>query len=163
MSIKPVVSNNSPLVGLFWLDRLYLLRDLYTEVWIPRKVEAEFLEKDRVARCEALENAPWIKTVDVTDPQLAATYVRLHEGEAETLVLADECDARLVLLDDKIGRQVAEESGFKVKGTAGILLEAKQKGLIESVKPLLMRLRDNKMHLGESLITNILQEAGEID
>ena len=37
--MQPVISNNSPLVGLLGLDLLFLLRDLYTEVWIPRKIE----------------------------------------------------------------------------------------------------------------------------
>ena len=54
MPIQPVISNNSPLVGLFGINRLSLLRDLYTEVWIPKVVEKEFLKKDPVVRREAL-------------------------------------------------------------------------------------------------------------
>ena len=60
-------------------------------------------------------------------------------------------------------RQEAEEIGLPFKGTVGILLEAKEKGLIDVIKPLLIRLRDNGMHLGESLINNVLQSAGETD
>ena len=105
MPIQPVISNNSPLVGLFGINLLSLLQDLYTEVWIPRKVEKEFLKKDPIVRREALENAPWIKTIDLTDPQTAAVYVELDEGEAEALALAAEHDARLILLDEKVGRQ----------------------------------------------------------
>ena len=45
MPIKPVISNNGPLVGLWGLNLLSLLRDLYTEVWIPREVEKEFFKK----------------------------------------------------------------------------------------------------------------------
>ena len=127
MPTQPVISNNSPLVGLLGLNLLPLLRDLYTEVWIPRAVEKEFLRKDPIVRRETLKNTPWIKTVDLTDPQTAAVYVGLDDGEAEALALANEHDARLVLLDEKVGRQVAEEIGLTVKGTVGILLEAKQK------------------------------------
>ena len=163
MPIQPVISNNSPLVGLFGLNLLSLLRDLYTEVWIPRKVEKEFLKKDPIVRREALENAPWIKTVDLTDPETAAVYAELDDGEAETLALANEHDARLVLLDEKVGRQTAEEAGLRVKGTVGILIEAKEEGLIDVIKPLLIRLQDNGMHLSESLINNALQDADETD
>ncbi|MYA99300.1 DUF3368 domain-containing protein [Candidatus Poribacteria bacterium] len=161
MPIQPVISNNSPLVGLLGLNLLSLLRDLYTEVWIPRKVEKEFLKKDPIVGQEALENAPWIKTIDLTDPQTAAVYVELDEGEAETLALAAEHDARLILLDEKAGRQTAEKVGLTVKGIVGILLEAKRKGLIDSIKPLLIRLQANGIHLSESLINNALQDAGE--
>ncbi len=163
MPIQPVISNNSPLVGLFGLNLLSLLHDLYTEVWIPRKVEKEFLKKDPIVRREALKNAPWIKTVDLTDPQAAVVYVELDDGEAETLALANEHDARLVLLDEKVGRQTAEDAGLTVKGTVGILIEAKAEGLIDFIEPLLIRLRDNGMHLSESLINNALQSAGETD
>ena len=163
MPIQPVISNNSPLVGLFGINLLSLLQDLYTEVWIPRKVEKEFLKKDPIVRREALENAPWIKTVDLTDPQTAAVYVELDEGEAEALALAAEHDARLILLDEKVGRQTAEKVGLTVKGIVGILLEAKEEGLIDVIKPLLIRLQDNGIHLSESLINNALQDAGEAD
>ena len=161
MPIKPVISNNSPLVGLFGLNLLSLLRDLYTEVWIPRAVEREFLRKDLRVRREALKNAPWIKTIDLVDPQTAAVYVELDEGEAETLALADEHDARLVLLDEKRGRQTVEEIGLMVKGTVGILLEAKEKGFIDAIKPLLIALQDNGMYLSELLIDKALRQAGE--
>ena len=163
MPIQPVISNNSPLVGLFGLNLLSLLRDLYTEVWIPRKVEKEFIRKDPIVRREALENAPWIKTVDLTDPQTATVYVELDNGEAETLALANEHNARLVFLDENKGRRTAKGIGLTVKGTVGILLEAKEAGLIDVIKPLLIRLQDNGMHLSESLINDALQSAGETD
>ncbi len=163
MPIQPVVSNNSPLVGLLGINLLSLLRDLYTEVWIPRKVEKEFLRKDPIVRREALENAPWIKTVDLTDPRTAAVHAELDEGEAEALALANEHDARLVLLDEKKGRQKAKQIGLTAMGIVGVLQEAKEEGLIDAIKPLLIRLQDNGIHLSESLINNALQDAGEAD
>ena len=145
------------------LNLLSLLRDLYTEVWIPRKFEKEFIRKDSIVRREALENAPWIKTVDLTDPQTAAVHAELDDGEAEALALANEHNARLVLLDEKRGRQKAKKIGLMTKGTVGILQEAKREGLIDVIEPLLIRLQDNGMHLSESLINDTLQDAGETD
>ena len=163
MPIQPVISNNSPLVGLFGINRLSLLRDLYTEVWIPKVVEKEFLKKDPIVRREALENAPWIKTVNLTDPQTAVVHAELDDGEAEALALANEHDARLVLLDEKRGRQKAKKIGLMAKGTVGILQEAKREGLIDAIKPILTQLQDNGMPLSESLVNNTLREAGKID
>ena len=126
-------------------------------------MKKSFLRKDPIVRGETLKNAPWIKTVDLTDPQTAAVYVGLHEGESEALALADEHDARLILLDEKKGRQKAKEIGLTVKGIVGVLQEAKEKGLIDVIKPLLIRLQANGIRLSESLINNALQEAGEAD
>ena len=43
MTDKPVISNTSPLIGLSGINLLSLYRDIYTEVWIPKEVENEFL------------------------------------------------------------------------------------------------------------------------
>ena len=163
MPIQPVISNTTPLIGLSGLNYLPLLRDLYTEVWIPREVEKEFLALDETVYQEVLNSAPWIKVIDLTNPQSAAIYQGIDDGEAEVFALAVEHDARLVLLDENKGRKKAKEIGLTVKGTVGILQEAKEEGLIDVIKPLLIQLRDNGMHLSESLINNALQDAGEAD
>lgn len=163
MPIQPVISNTSPLIGLLGLNCLPLLRDLYTEVWIPREVEKEFLVVDETFYREVLNKAPWIKVVDVTDSQSATIYQGIDAGEGEVLALAVEHDARLVILDENRARQRATKIGLKVKGTLGVLLEAKEEGLIVAIKPLIIQLRTNGIRLSESLITKVLQEAGEID
>ena len=163
MPIQIVISNTSPLIGLSGLNCLHLLRDLYTEVWIPREVKKEFLAIDETVYQEVLNSTPWIKVVDLTNPQSATIYQGIDDGEAEVFALAVEHDARLILLDEKKGRQKAKEIGLTVKGVVGVLLEAKEKGLIDAIKPLLMQLRDNGIHLSESLINNALQDAGEMD
>ena len=161
MPIQPVISNTTPLIGLSGLNHLPLLRDLYTEVWIPREVEKEFLALDETVYQEVLDSAPWIKVVDLTNPHNAAIYQGIDDGEAEVFALAVEHDARLVLLDENKGRKKAKEIGLTVKGTVGILLEAKEEGLIEVIKPFLLRLRANGIYLSESLINNALQDADE--
>ncbi len=163
MPIQPVISNTSPLIGLLGLNCLPLLRDLYTEVWIPREVEKEFLVVDETFYREVLNKAPWIKVVDVTNSQSATIYQGIDAGEAEVFALAVEHDARLVILDENKGRQKATKIGLKVKGTLGVLLEAKEEGLIVAIKPLLIQLQANGIRLSESLINKVLQEAGEID
>ncbi|MDE0012176.1 MAG: DUF3368 domain-containing protein [Candidatus Poribacteria bacterium] len=165
MPPKPIISNNSPLVALLGLDRLSLLRDLYTEVWIPQEVKEEFLGIERMPRQQALNNAPWIKTVSLADVQDISTYVRsgLDLGEAAVFALAKEHDAQFVIIDELKARQHAARIGLPFKGTVGILLEAKEAGLIDAIKPLLIGLRDNGMHLSELLINNALQEADEVD
>ena len=162
MPENPVISNNSPLVALWHLDRLSLLRDLYTEVWIPQEVEKEFLETKKKSRQEALNNAPWIKTVDLADSEKASVYDRLDSGEAAVLALAIEREARLVIIDEKKARQEVLKIRLPLIGTIGILLKAKEEGLISSIKPLLITLQEKRVYLDESLIAYALREADEI-
>ncbi len=131
-------------------------------MWIPRKVEKEFLAIDETVYREVLDNAPWIKIVDLTHSQDAAVYRNLDAGEAEVFALANEHDARLVIIDEQAARQEAKKLGLPLKGVVGVLLEAKEEGLIDEIKPLLIALRQNGIYLDESLITYALGEAGEI-
>ncbi len=165
MPPKPIISNNSPLVALLGLDLLSLLRELYTEVWIPEEVKAEFLGADRMHRLQVLKDASWIKTVHLTDVEDVSTYMRngLDLGEAAVFALAKEHDAQFVIIDELKARQHAARIGLSCRGTLGILQAAKEEGLIDNIKPLLIQLQDNGIHLSESLINNALQDAGEAD
>ena len=161
---KPaVISNNGPLVALWTLDLLPLLRDLYTEVLIPEEVKNEFLATHRSVRQQALENAPWITTVTLVTPLDKWVQRGIHRGEAAVFALAKERGTRLVILDDKDARRYAKRIGLPVTGTVGILLEAKRRGLIDAIKPLLDKLLESGVRLGVSLVNDTLQEAGEID
>jgi len=162
MPTKPVISNNSPLVALWKLDLLSLLRDLYTEIWIPREVEKEFLAIKKEARQEALNRAFWVKVVDLKDQESGPSYERLDPGEAAVLALAIEREARLVIIDEKKARREVLKIGFPFKGTVGILLEAKEAGLIDEIKPLLILLEENGIYLDKSFIAYALREAGEV-
>lgn len=162
MAKKPIISNNGPLVGLWRLDLLFIFRDLYTEIWIPREVEKEFLAIERKSRQKALNNAPWIKIVDLKNSQSVSVYGRLDPGEAEVFALADEHDARLIIIDEHKARQEASKIGLSFKGTVGVLIEAKEEGLIDEIKPFLMALKENGIYLSESVITDALREAGEV-
>ena len=164
MPENPIISNTSPLVGLWTLGLLYLLRDLYTEVLIPEEVQDEFFATEQPFRRDALKNAPWIRVVTLTPPLDDTTYPNvIHRGEAAVFDLAKKRDARLVILDDLEARRYAKRIGLPTKGTVGVLLEAKRNGSIDTIKPLLDVLLENGVHLGASLVNEALQKAGELD
>ena len=163
MPEKPVIINNSPLVALWQLGHLALLRELYTKVLIPEEVEEEFLRKNRDIRKAALHDATWLEIVPLAMPLDDSDYQELDRGEAAVLALAEERDARLVIFDDLDARQHARHLRLNITGTLGVLVAAKQKGLIDVIEPLLMQLRDNGMYLADAIINDALQQAGEID
>ena len=86
----------------------------------------------------------------------------INDGEAASIILAVEEDTGLIILDDKDARKIAEKLGLKVMGTAGILLLAKKKGIIEEIKPILEEMRTSGFYLSDSIIKIVLREAGEL-
>ena len=87
--------------------------------------------------------------------------VQLHDGEVEVMILGRELEAELLIIDDYLAREYAKYLGFKVTGTFGLLLKAKEKGIIEYVKPLVDGLVDNGIYIDDKLYQNILGIAGE--
>ena len=98
---KPVISNTSPLIGLWALNLFPLLRELYTEVLIPEEVRDEFFATESETREAALKSAPWIRTVRLRNPENIAMHEEVDIGEAAVFALAEEREARLVILDDR--------------------------------------------------------------
>jgi len=133
MPAGPVISNNTPLVAPWALGRLDLLRDLYGTVLIPPSVHAEFVATDSDLRLGALSEAPWIEVRSLDQPRQALAFAGLDLGEAEVLALAEQTDARLVLIDERKARRFARRLGRPLAGTVGILLLAKEVGQIENV------------------------------
>ena len=161
MPAGPVVANNTPLVALWVLGDLELLRDLYGEVLIPDAVRAEFLATESAERDAGLANAPWIKSVSLADARHVLVYVGLDQGEAEALALAEELKATLVLMDERKGRRYAQRLGIPVTGTLGLLLLAKQRNLVPALKPLVSQLQEAGLYLRPELVERALTLANE--
>jgi len=153
--------NNTPLVALWSIGQLDLLKGLFGEVFIPSAVRDEFLATERMPRQATLDAATWIKVVPLAEPQRVRVYVGLDQGEAEVLALAEERAARLVIIDERRGRRYAQRLGLPLTGTVGILLLAKEQGLIETIAPLLTELQNTGLYLASSLVTKALNLAGE--
>lgn len=88
-------------------------------------------------------------------------FFDLDKGEAEVLILSQEIDADLVIIDEVVARPFAKQIGVKMTGTLGILLKAKEKGFILSVKELILKLREKGTWFHPKLITKIVELAGE--
>jgi uncharacterized protein len=69
-----------------------------------------------------------------------------------------------VLIDERRGRLVASRLNFRYTGILGILVEAKSKGLITEVKPLLDALiNEAGFWVAEPLYNSTLQLVNEIN
>jgi uncharacterized protein len=159
-----IVSNSSPLVALSAIGRLELLRDLYGAISIPQAVHHEVVVQgfDRPGAIE-VQSFAWIACSNVGSP-LVVTALRgkLDQGEAEAIALAVELRADLLLMDERLGRIEAARFGLRFIGTLGVLIEAKARGHLREVRPILDELKTRAgFHLSDALHARVLQETGE--
>lgn len=160
-----MVSNTSPIIGLAKIGRISLLKSIAEEVLIPPLVYRELLgkigsESDQIDR--ALND--FIRIMDLMPLEIATenAVADLDEGEKQAVALAATMKENvLLLLDDRAGRQVAEKLNIPTTGLLGILLLAKEKGLVGNVVPLIEELRDNGYWLSDEVIDVARRLAGE--
>lgn len=160
-----VVSDTSPVSGLFRIERLELLRQLCSHIVIPNAVRAELLELEkREIDLVQIKNVPWIEVRSITSHVELEKFLRVVDrGEAEAIVLAKELKSTVLLIDETIGRSVAQDEGLNVVGLLGVLLLAKRKRLIKAVKPVLDELIDiASFRMTPELYNRILTMADEI-
>ena len=160
-----VISNTSPLTNLAAIGHFDLLRPLYGELLIAEAVWEELNAGGQAwPGRDAVADAAWIvRRAVVNRPLVTALRERLDPGEAETIALAVECPPPFVLMDEKEGRRTAQRLGLKTVGVVGVLLEAKARGLIAEVGPLLERLRQEAgFYLSDRVIHEARAFCGEV-
>ena len=159
-----VVCNATPVIALAAVGRLELLRAVYGEINIP---DAVFHEVAVTGAGEPgareITEASWIKRHTVRNTALiSALALELDAGEAEAIALALDLTAGLILLDERRGRHAAARLGLNVAGTLGVLIAAKDRGLLGSVRPVLDELRVRAgFWIGDELHSAVLKIAGE--
>jgi uncharacterized protein len=143
------------------------LHDLYGGIVIPEEVRRELIQpgNSNPGAIEVLTE-PWITTRSVTNIDQVRSLLQQHDdldiGEAEAIILALELGADLLLVDEGVGRRVAAELEIPNTGVLGMLLDAKERGMLNAVKPVLDDLiHEAGFYVGSSLYTYILDLAGE--
>ena len=87
----------------------------------------------------------------------------LDRGESEALVLAREVGARFVLVDERAARRLCLELELIPVGTLGILLRAKEYGLIPSIRDRINKLSEAGFYLSDGVKRDVLNLASEAD
>jgi len=168
MRLPPViVADAGPLIGLAKIGRLSLLRELYGEILIPPAVHAELQAgSQRPGSGELLDalSQSWIKVANSVDIS-SAIYVELKQfldaGEAEAIALALHHPIHLLLIDERLGRIVAQRKGARITGTGAILLAAKQLGYITGIQQELDALHQAGYRLSARLRKELAAMGGE--
>jgi len=157
-----VVCNTSPLQYLHQIGQLRILPALAGSIIVPISVQAEL--DAGIAKgldLPKIENLNWIQIRAPISVKAASLITDLGPGESQVLMLALETPGSIALLDDGLARRVAIARGIPIKGTLGLLLDAKRAGHITVVKPSLDKLQDLGFRLAEPTRAAVLKLAGE--
>ena len=159
------VCNTSPISNLIQIANFSLLPRQFDAVYVPPDVIVELDAGTEVlGEWRSTPSASALQVRAPTDAillrDLAAT---LHQGEAAAIALTAELPAAVLVIDELDGRRTADRLGLRYTGTVGVLIEAKRRGDIGSVGPLLDDLRSKAgFWLSDAVVRRALELAGEL-
>lgn len=155
MRVERVVINSSPLITLFRAGLHPLLPQLFPELVVPTAVWAEVVNRthdDPATR--GLPGSAWAQQREIADsPDVAAWG--LGAGETSVLSFAQQHHDYTAIVDDREARRCAHVLGLSIIGTAGVVVLARRRGLIDSTEAALRRLQGAGLWLAEPLITKL--------
>ena len=155
-----IIADSSALVALAECDMLHLLDVLFQEIRVPRPVfeECTFPGKPHASRLAAYLAD---KTIDIDLSSYIFSINGLGRGELHAMALYRYLHADRFLVDDQRAKKVANLNGISTIGSVGILLRAKERGLIPTIKPHVAAIQRSGVYLSDRVVKHALELAGE--
>lgn len=162
MPIDRVIVNASPLICLFKSGLQDLLPGLFQEISVPEAVLKEVTASGKSDfPAEQLSQQHWLKIATGIPLDLRVTAWDLGRGESEVISFALMNPSYRVVLDDREARRCAETLGCKSIGTAGILVLARRRNLLPSLRDTFSKLSNSGLWISRDLIDELCNLEGE--
>ncbi|MCE2895096.1 MAG: DUF3368 domain-containing protein [Flammeovirgaceae bacterium] len=149
---KIVISDTSCLIILEKIDKIFLLKEIYSEVITTPEIQIEY----------GKELPEWIKILSAKNKSFQKELeTKIDVGESSAIALGLETPDCTIILDDLKARKIAESLHVNFTGTLGILVKAKQLSLIPSVKPIIKSMQEVGLRFSAEVAEDIIKQAGE--
>ncbi len=149
---KTIISDTSCFIILTNIGEFELLHKVYGEIITTIDIATEF--------GETLPD--WVEIVKVTDTyKQQLLELQIDKGESSAIALALEIPESTVILDDIKARKIASRLGINYTGTIGVIIKAKLKGIIPSIKPILEKIKQTDFRISVDIELQALKEANE--
>ncbi|MFN2457654.1 MAG: DUF3368 domain-containing protein [Chitinophagaceae bacterium] len=147
-----IISDTSCFIVLTNIGELELLHKTYRNITTTIEVSTEFGQS----------LPAWVEIKAPSNKQLQQVLaLQLDKGEASAIALAIEYPDSIIILDDYKARKVAEKLRLNITGTIGVIIKAKLRGVIKSVKPYLNKISKTDFRLTPEIEQEALRQAGE--
>ena len=159
-----IVSDTTPLSELSKVGKLDLLHAVFGKVIIPQQVYEELTTGNHPAVL-AVKSSSWLEIRAISNTQLIEQLqleTDLDLGECSAIILAEELKAGQLLIDEKAGRKVAISRGLPIIGLVGVIILAKDQGLIDNVKDILDDLMSKGTRISPKIYNYALITAREV-
>lgn len=157
-----LVADASPIISFARANQLELLREVCPDIYLSPKVfqEVALDEPDRPGATVIREGGWGVLYQAVDQATVSRLPNSIHAGEREAIALALQLKLPF-LADEKRVIRAARALGLEVVTSIRVLVTAKQRGLIPSIRPVLDTMRATSFRISDWLYAEVLRTAGE--
>lgn len=149
---KTIISDTSCFIVLSNIGEINLLNKVYDNVITTVDIATEFGQ----------ELPSWVEIRAVKDTfKQQLLEMQIDKGESSAIALALETKSCILILDDFKARKIASNLSLDFTGTIGVIIKAKLMGIIPSIKPLLLKIKETNFRLSTEIEIQALIEANE--
>lgn len=147
--VSTIITDASCFILLDKIDGLFILEKLYKQVFTTPEIAAEYGKR----------LPSWVNVQAVINRDLLYTYADLVDiGEASALALAAEVLLPSLILDDLKARKLADELNLEFTGTLGVLILAKQNGIIPALLPYFEKIKKTDFRISANFLKILLDK-----
>lgn len=159
---NPPVINASPLIFFSRAKKMELLNELTGHVLVPETVASEIrMRGAKDITVKSLKSTSWIEVVSSPPiPEIISDWA-LGSGESSVLSYAYANPGTEAIIDDLNGRRCAMLLNIPLRGTLGLILIAKKRGLIPKAKPVIEDFLRSGLYLSRHILDEALKRVDE--
>lgn len=157
--MKLVIADTGALISLGLVGKIQLIENIFGEFYIAEAVWEELRNYENPDFDSSTLKMLQKHVVNIKSANYLS--VVMDYGESESVILYKELQADYLLIDDSKARTIAETLGVKCIGSLGLLIRAKQIGLIDTLKPIFTYWLENGRYFSRTLLNKVLTQTGE--
>ncbi len=147
-----VIADTSCFILIDKIDEWSLLQKVFQTITTTKEIASEF----------GKELPDWVHVKEVVNREYQTLLqLSVDLGEASAIALSVETGNALLVLDDYKARRLAAQLNLAYTGTLGIVLKAKQSGIIPYIKPVIEKIQLTNFRFSEKNYKKLLRLADE--
>jgi uncharacterized protein len=157
--VSLVVADTGSLISLAHAGQISLIEKLHTQFYLAEAVWEELNKYDHPNFDKTILSTLHSQVVPIKSKNYLSTI--MDYGESESIILYEELQADYLLIDDRKARQIAESLQVNCIGSIGLLIKAKQAGIISELRPIFVNWLETERYFSIRLLNQVLEAMGE--
>lgn len=154
-----IIADTGAIISLSLVGQVALIEKLFGKFYMSKAVFEELQNYENPLFDKNILHDLSSRVVEIRSENYLSMLMDYEESES--VILYKELEADYLLIDDSKARSIAESLDIVCIGSVGILVRAKQKGLVGELRSIFESWLANDRYFSKKLLNQILKQQGE--